>query len=72
MLELGGFVELPALGGCPLRGGLAYYLTVPRPPSHEKAVRIIFWKRQLGAQRKKIQEINDVQWLRRLDNGTRA
>ena len=22
MLELGGFVELPALGGCPLRGGL--------------------------------------------------
>ena len=24
MLELGGFVELPALRGCPLRGGLAY------------------------------------------------
>ena len=28
MLELEGFVELPALGGCPLRGGLAYWLIV--------------------------------------------
>ena len=31
MLELGGFVELPALGGCPLRGGLAYSLSVHVP-----------------------------------------